>query len=83
MEPEPASAQLVSTRFPLFDEARLAVGGFLARYSGNTRTGYASDLRGWFAWSAQVDLEPFGTCRGSARAAFGDHPLSPALAQGA
>lgn len=41
---ESASAQLVSTAPPLYDEARLAVGGFLARYSRNTRTGYASDL---------------------------------------
>ncbi len=63
MEPEPVSAQLVSTPPPLFDEARLAVGGFLARYSGNTRTGYASDLRGWFAWCAQVGLEPFTALR--------------------
>lgn len=45
---ESATAQLVSPARPLLDEARLAVGGFLARYSGNTRTGYASDLRdGW------------------------------------
>jgi site-specific recombinase XerD len=63
MEPEPASAQLVSNPPPLFDEARLAVGGFLARYSGNTRAGYASDLRGWFAWSAQAGLEPFAILR--------------------
>ena len=60
---ESASAQLVSTAPPLYDEARLAVGGFLARYSGNTRTGYASDLRGWFAWCAQVGLEPFAVLR--------------------
>lgn len=63
MEPEPASAQLVSTPPPLFDEARLAVGGFLARYSGNTRTGYASDLRGWFTWCAQANLDPFAVLR--------------------
>src|SRR5438270_5123116 len=61
---ESATAQLVSTSPPLFDEARLAVGGFLARYSGNTRSGYASDLRGWFAWCAQVGLEP-SPCSGS------------------
>lgn len=63
MESESTSAQLVSTRPPLFDEARLAVGGFLARYSGHTRTGYASDLRGWFAWCAQAGLEPFAVLR--------------------
>lgn len=63
MEPEAASTQLASSPPPLFDESRLAVGGFLARYSGNTRTGYASDLRGYFAWCAQVDLEPFAVLR--------------------
>ena len=52
MKPEPVSAQLFSTP-PLFDEARLAVGGFLSRYSGNTRSRYASDLRSWFAWSVR------------------------------
>lgn len=55
---ESASAQLVSPTPPPFDEARLAVGGFLGRYSGNTPTGYASDLRGWFTRCAQVGLEP-------------------------
>src|SRR5215213_6791001 len=60
---ESPSAQLVSPAPPLFDEARLAVGGFLARYSGSTRTGYARDLRGWFAWCALVDLEPFAVLR--------------------
>ena len=63
MESESTTAQLVSTPPPLFDETRLAVGGFLARYSGHTRTGYASDLRGWFAWCAQVGLEPFAVLR--------------------
>ena len=48
---------------PLFDEARLAVAGFLARYSGTTRTSYATDLRQWFAWCAQVGLEVFSARR--------------------
>ena len=60
---ESEAAQLVSTAPPLIDEVRLAVGGFLARYSGNTRIGYASDLRGWFAWCAQVGVEPFAVLR--------------------
>jgi hypothetical protein len=59
MELESGFAQLVSTRPPPFDETRLAVAGFLACYSGNTRAGYASDLRGWFCWCAQGGLEPF------------------------
>jgi site-specific recombinase XerD len=49
---------------PLFDEARLAVAGFLARYSGPTRKSYVSDLRQFFAWCASVDLEIFATKRG-------------------
>lgn len=32
--------QIVTPPPPLFDEAELAVAGFLARYRGNTRTGY-------------------------------------------
>ena len=48
---------------PLFDEARLAVAGFLARYSGPTRKSYVSDLRQFFAWCASVDLEVFATKR--------------------
>ncbi len=58
-----ATAQIVSPSRPLFDEARLAVGGFLARYSGNTRAGYACDLRAWLAWCAQVGLEVFAVRR--------------------
>ena len=44
---------------PVFDEARLAVAGFLARYSGPTRVSYSGDLRQFFAWCAQVDLAVF------------------------
>lgn len=47
------TTQLVPPTAPPFDEARLAIGGFLARYSGSTRSGYACDLRAWFAWCAQ------------------------------
>ena len=48
---------------PLFDETRLAVAGFLARYSGPTRKSYATDLRQYFAWCARVGLEVFATKR--------------------
>ena len=51
------TAQLIPPVPPLFDEARLAIGGFLARYSGSTRSGYACDLRAWFSWCAQGDLD--------------------------
>jgi len=36
---------IVRPSAPLFDEARLAIAGFLARYSGATRASYATDLR--------------------------------------
>ena len=48
---------------PLFDEARLAVAGFLARYSGPTRRSYVSDLRQFFSWCASVDIETFAIKR--------------------
>ena len=57
------TAQLVPPSPPLFDETRLAVSGFLARYSGTTRAGYATDLRAWFAWCAEAKLEIFGVRR--------------------
>ncbi len=57
------TAQLVPPSPPLFDETRLAVSGFLARYSGTTRTGYATDLRAWFGWCAEAKLEIFGVRR--------------------
>lgn len=49
---------------PLFDEARLAIARFLARYSGPTRTAYATDLRQYFAWWAEQGLDVFGARRG-------------------
>jgi len=51
------TTQLIPPAPPLFDDARLAIGGFLARYSGSTRSGYACDLRAWFAWCADRSLE--------------------------
>jgi site-specific recombinase XerD len=44
---------------PLFDEARLAVAGFLARYSEPTRRSYTSDLRQFFTWCDSVGLAIF------------------------
>ncbi|MDP8938257.1 MAG: site-specific integrase [Actinomycetota bacterium] len=55
---------IVRPAAPLFDEARLAIAGFLARYSGATRTSYATDLRQYFAWCAQHNLEVFAARRG-------------------
>ena len=55
---------IVKPTTPLFDEARLAIAGFLARYSGATRVSYATDLRQYFSWCAQHDLEVFAARRG-------------------
>jgi integrase/recombinase XerD len=49
---------------PLFDEARLAIAGFLARYSGPTRKAYATDLRQYFTWCAHNGLDVFAARRG-------------------
>jgi integrase/recombinase XerD len=49
---------------PLFDEARLAVAGFLARYSEPTRRSYSTDLRQFFSWCAQMQLALFSLKRG-------------------
>ena len=52
-------AELVTYTPPLVDEARIAVAGFLARYSGPTRISYAADLRYWFTWCDSVSLNAF------------------------
>ena len=55
---------IVPPTAPLFDESRLAVAGFLARYSQPTRRSYHCDLRQFFAWCASVNLEVFAVQRG-------------------
>jgi site-specific recombinase XerD len=55
---------IVKPTTPLFDEARLAIAGFLARYSGATRVSYATDLCQYFSWCAQHDLEVIAARRG-------------------
>jgi site-specific recombinase XerD len=62
---EPLSTiEIVRPERPHFDEARLAIAGFLARYSGPTRASYAADLRAYFAWCANHDLAVFAAGRG-------------------
>jgi len=53
------STTIVTPSRPLFDEARIAVAGFLARYPETTRRSYASDLRQYFAWCESVGLRAF------------------------
>jgi integrase/recombinase XerD len=40
-----------------FDEAQLAAVSFLARYSGRTLEAYRHDLRGFFQWATDHDIE--------------------------
>jgi integrase/recombinase XerD len=59
-----SSTTIVAPGATVFDETRLAVAGFLARYSGPTRVSYSCDLRQFFAWCAQVHLGVFELSRG-------------------
>jgi site-specific recombinase XerD len=58
------TTQLITRDRPLFDEARLAIASFLARYSGATRVSYTADLRYWFAWCHEHHLDVFAVRRG-------------------
>src|SRR3954453_2729235 len=58
-----SSTELIAPSPPLFDDARVAVAGFLARYSGGTRVAYASDLRMWLTWCSQLGLGVFNAQR--------------------
>jgi len=40
-----------------FDEMQLAAASFLARYSGGTLEAYRHDLRGFFQWAADHDID--------------------------
>ena len=59
-----ARAELVPPERPLFDEIRLAVASFLARYSGPTRTSYTHDLKSFFAWCERHHLDVLTLKRG-------------------
>jgi site-specific recombinase XerD len=59
-----ARAELMPPERPLFDEIRLAVASFLARYSDPTRTSYTHDLKSYFAWCERHHLEVLTLKRG-------------------
>ncbi len=40
-----------------FDEAQLAAAAFLARYSGRTLDAYRHDLRSFFQWTTDTELQ--------------------------
>ncbi|MEY2591013.1 MAG: integrase/recombinase XerD [Acidimicrobiaceae bacterium] len=63
MSDQTCRADLVRPEPLLFDEARLAVAGFLARYSGPTLVSYTADLRYWFNWCETVRLPAFAAQR--------------------
>ncbi len=56
--------ELMPPERPLFAEIRLAVAGFLARYSDPTRTGYTHDLKSYFGWCEHHHLGVFEVRRG-------------------
>jgi integrase/recombinase XerD len=60
----PFTTTITTPSRPLFDEARLAVAGFLARYSEPTGRSYISDLRQFFGWCDTVGLGVFEAKRG-------------------
>ncbi len=51
----PLTVEVVDRGF-VPDEAEVAAAAFLARYSGRTLDAYRHDLRGFFAWAAQVSV---------------------------
>ena len=75
-----AGTTIVTPASPLFDEARSAVAGFLARYSGPTRRSYATDLRQFFSWCARSNFEILELKRGPHRA-VGPAMEKPGLAR--
>jgi hypothetical protein len=54
-----SSTEIVRPSRVFFDEGRLAIAGYLARYSGGTRLAYSSDLRAFFAWCDTHHLAAF------------------------
>ena len=59
-----ARAELAPPERPFFDEIRLAVASFLARYCDPTRTTYTHDLKSFFAWCERHHLDVLTLKRG-------------------
>jgi site-specific recombinase XerD len=55
--PIPSSVTLISSSQTLFDQAELAAAAYLARYGGRTLETYRFDLRTFFQWCADVELD--------------------------
>ena len=54
---------ITHTSEPLVDEAHVAAAAYLARYSGRTLDAYRHDLRYFFQWAADADLEVLAATR--------------------
>ena len=57
------TTELVSYQDPVELTERVAIAGFLAGYTGNTRTGYTTDLRIFADWCHANQLTLFGVRR--------------------
>jgi integrase/recombinase XerD len=55
--PIPNSVSLISTSQASFDQAEMAAAAYLARYGGRTLETYRYDLRTFFQWCSDVDLD--------------------------
>jgi integrase/recombinase XerD len=65
--PPDALAPLKTSTAPLAPSTRRSdnlAAAFLLAYQGHTRTAYANDLRDWFGWCADHDLDPLAASRG-------------------
>lgn len=63
MSESTSTTELVRPTEALFDETRLAVAAFLARYGASTRAAYVCDLRAFFAWTHERGLQVFAVQR--------------------
>ena len=55
--PIPSPVTLISTSKASFDQAEMAAAAYLARYGGRTLETYRYDLRTFFQWCSDVDLD--------------------------
>ncbi len=59
----PTTPLVVRADRPLLDESQLAAVAFLARYGGRTLESYRADLRQFFQWCADVEVQPLAATR--------------------
>jgi len=59
----PSTPPVLRSDLPLLDEAQFAAVAFLARYSGRALESYRTDLRQFFQWCRDVEVEPLAVSR--------------------